>query len=257
MTTKHAMAHRSTATRRAVLSHHFDDVAAAERARPSGCGCSWPPRSCSSAACSPPTSLYRPLTTTPSARRAGSSTSGSASLNTIVLLTSSLTMALAVRAARRGSKTGWSAACCTMVLGAAFLGIKACEWKTDYHEHLVPGINFDGPPSRTGRATIARQRRAEVDHGTESRGERDASAARREHALGHRAGKAEMFFVLYFFMTGLHAIHLIIGIVLVGLIACSPTAAGSRAAARRRSRSPGSTGTSSTSSGSSSIPCST
>ena len=47
----------------------------------------------------------------------------------------------------------------------------------------------------------------------------------------------EMFFVLYFFMTGLHAIHLIIGIALVGVMAyLSWIAAGFPAAARRRSR---------------------
>ena len=65
-----------------------------------------------------------------------------------------------------------------------------------------------------------------------------------------------MFFVLYFFMTGLHAIHLIIGIVLVGVMAWLSWRGGFRAAGRCRSKSPGCTGTSSTSSGCFSIPCS-
>ncbi len=79
----------------------------------------------------------------------------------------------------------------TMVLGTAFLGIKAVEWTHDYHEHLIPGVNFQVPEH--ARSLVEQER------------------------LDPR--KMELFFVLYFFMTGLHAIHLIIGIVLVGVIA--------------------------------------
>jgi cytochrome c oxidase subunit III len=113
-------------------------------------------------------------------------------LNTVVLLSSSLTMALAVRAAqlrRRIEVVRWLAF--TMVLGTAFLGIKAIEWTADYHEHLIPGLNFQVP-------------------------EKDLVKVEQE---GLEPGKMQMFFVLYFFMTGLHAIHLIIGIVLVGVMA--------------------------------------
>jgi cytochrome c oxidase subunit III len=78
-----------------------------------------------------------------------------------------------------------------MILGTAFLGIKAVEWTTDYHEHLIPGLNFQVP-------------------------EKERSRVEQE---GLDPKKMEMFFVLYFFMTGLHAIHLIIGIVLVGVMA--------------------------------------
>jgi len=103
-------------------------------------------------------------------------------INTAVLLTSSLTMALAVRAAqqKRRRDAVWLMLA-TMVLGAAFLGIKAVEYYHDYEEHLIPGPHFTF-----------------------------ASAMR---------GEAQLFFLLYFFMTGLHAIHLIIGISLVGIIA--------------------------------------
>jgi cytochrome c oxidase subunit 3 len=95
-------------------------------------------------------------------------------VNTLVLLGSSLTMALAVRASqlgsRRGSVLGMIA---TMVLGAVFLGIKAYEYAHKFHEGLVPGPHF-------------------VFHGHESR-------------------SAELFFSLYFAMTGLHALHMVIG----------------------------------------------
>jgi cytochrome c oxidase subunit 3 len=113
-------------------------------------------------------------------------------INTVVLLTSSLTMALAVRAAQlraRAELVRWLVL--TMVFGAVFLGIKAKEWTADYHEHLIPGLNFQVPE----------EYRSVVDQ------------------EGLEPGKMELFFVLYFFMTGLHAIHLIIGIVLVGIMA--------------------------------------
>jgi cytochrome c oxidase subunit 3 len=64
-------------------------------------------------------------------------------LNTAVLLTSSLSMALAVRAAQLRRRTDLVRfLVATMVLGAAFLGIKAYEWHVDAEEHLVPGENF-------------------------------------------------------------------------------------------------------------------
>jgi cytochrome c oxidase subunit III len=113
-------------------------------------------------------------------------------LNTVILLGSSLTMAMAVRAAQlRQHRELIIYLGLTMALGAGFLGVKAIEYTEEYHEHLVPGWGF------------------EVH-------EHDREAFERE-ALD--PGRYEMFFVLYFFMTGLHAIHLIIGIGLVGIMA--------------------------------------
>lgn len=103
-------------------------------------------------------------------------------INTAVLLCSSLTMALAVRSAQLGArKPAARLLVVTALLGAVFLGIKAVEYTTDYHEGLVPGLRFTHP-------------------GAHERG-------------------FELFFVLYFIMTGLHAVHLVIGIVLVLLFA--------------------------------------
>jgi cytochrome c oxidase subunit 3 len=98
-------------------------------------------------------------------------------INTAVLLTSSLTMALAVRAAqlgRRGATTLFLLL--TIGLGVVFLGIKGTEYYIDYKEGLIPQIHF------------------EMERWTEN------------------PRFAEMFFVFYFIMTGLHAIHMIIGI---------------------------------------------
>ncbi len=112
--------------------------------------------------------------------------------NTVVLLTSSLTMALAVRAAQlRQHRPLLVCLILTMVLGAAFLGIKAAEYTQEYHEKLIPNWNFQVP-------------------------EEDRPLVEQEHI---DPARMEMFFVLYFFMTGLHAVHLIIGIALVGVMA--------------------------------------
>lgn len=106
------------------------------------------------------------------------------SINTFVLLSSSLTVALAVHAGQTGNRKGqvrWLVL--TMLLGLAFLGIKAKEYSLEFEEHLVPGWNFSA-----------------------------AALHPPEGAPGRMIAHAQMFFVFYFFMTGLHALHMIIGI---------------------------------------------
>jgi cytochrome c oxidase subunit 3 len=112
-------------------------------------------------------------------------------INTVVLLGSSLSMALAVRAAQlhQRKKLLWFLAI-TAALGACFLAIKAVEYCQDYNEHLIPGLNFQVPARAVAETT----------------------------RLALDARWFEMFFVLYFFMTGLHAFHLIIGIALVSVM---------------------------------------
>ena len=103
-------------------------------------------------------------------------------VNTVVLIVSSLTMALAVRAAQTsappGTQVAWIAA--TMVLGAAFLGVKVIEYADKFTHHLVPGPNFRWE--------------------------------------GQYPAAAEMFYSLYFCMTGLHALHMIIGLGIMTVI---------------------------------------
>jgi cytochrome c oxidase subunit 3 len=95
--------------------------------------------------------------------------------NTVVLITSSLTMALAVHAAQLGRrKLLVTMLLCTMVLGAGFLGIKIFEYGHKYAEHLVPGINFA--------------------------------------VKGPRANEVFVFLSFYFGMTGMHALHMIVGL---------------------------------------------
>ena len=96
-------------------------------------------------------------------------------INTAVLIGSSLTMALAVWAAQKGRRNAIALfLVSTIALGGVFLGIKVVEYSHKFHEHHVPGPGF--------------------------------------HWDGAEPQYVEMFFNLYFAMTGLHALHMIIGI---------------------------------------------
>jgi cytochrome c oxidase subunit III len=97
--------------------------------------------------------------------------------NTAVLICSSLTMAMAIRSAQTGRSKGTTIAWLvgTMILGAAFIAIKLYfEWYHDWVEGLVPGLHWVASP---------------------------------EHTPG-----VEQFFCFYFFMTGLHAVHMVVGL---------------------------------------------
>ena len=101
--------------------------------------------------------------------------------NTAVLLTSSACMAMAVMTFDAGSKRAPVLwLVATALLGLAFVAIKGTEWFLEYQEHLVPALNFD---------------------------------------LSRYGGVAEIFFVFYFCATGLHALHLLIGIAIVTWLA--------------------------------------
>jgi cytochrome c oxidase subunit 3 len=101
-------------------------------------------------------------------------------LNTALLLTSSGAVALAVAAAEQG-RGRWIARLLwlTAAIGVAFLAIKGLEWRHDWQEALVPGPRF---------------------------------------ALAGTPG-AELFFVVYFLTTGLHAVHLVVGVTLLSTFA--------------------------------------
>ncbi|HEX8201200.1 MAG TPA: cytochrome c oxidase subunit 3, partial [Isosphaeraceae bacterium] len=147
-------------------------------------------------------------------------------VNTTVLLTSSLSMALAVRAAqlrRRRDLVRYLIA--TMVLGTAFLGIKGYEWHHEYEKHLVPGEGFlwqgqavGAPilpnPARPGDGNI----RGVLEMFPDLM-ERPGAPALSERPLSALGREVQLYFVLYFCMTGLHAFHMIIGLALVGIMA--------------------------------------
>ncbi len=112
--------------------------------------------------------------------------------NTVVLLTSSLTMALAVWSAQIGSSRLLKAfLALTLFFGSAFLVIKGYEWYTEYAEHLVPGPDFG--KNENGKYVLE-------EHST------------REPILPEKVKAMQMFFVFYFSITGLHALHMIVGL---------------------------------------------
>lgn len=102
-------------------------------------------------------------------------------INTGVLLCSSFAMAMAVHSAASGHQAKLARyLLLTIILGAAFLGIKATEYHMEWTEQLVPYFNFsykDGRPP----------------------------------AL-------QLFFLFYFIMTAIHALHMIIGIVIMFIL---------------------------------------
>jgi cytochrome c oxidase subunit 3 len=103
---------------------------------------------------------------------------GLGAFNTVVLIGSSLTMAMSVWAASVGKKQLVTMfLILTLILGTVFLGIKGIEYHEKFVEHHVPGLSFSFEPV--------------------------ASAATNAHA--------QLFFSLYFAMTGLHAVHMIVG----------------------------------------------
>jgi cytochrome c oxidase subunit 3 len=101
--------------------------------------------------------------------------------NTVVLIGSSLTMALAVRAAqtdRPRQLVGFLLA--TGGLGLVFLVVKYFEYAEKWHHHLIPGDAF--------------------------------------HFAGPLGERTELFFSLYFAMTGMHALHMVIGVAVLAWI---------------------------------------
>ncbi len=105
--------------------------------------------------------------------------------NTAVLICSSLTVVLAVWAAETGRRALLiGSLILTMLLGLVFLGVKGKEYKDKFDEHHVPGASFSFEnvpiPGHPG-----------------------------QFANPHHA---EIFFALYFVMTGLHAVHMVIGL---------------------------------------------
>jgi len=128
-------------------------------------------------------------------------------LNTAVLIGSSLTMAMAVRGAqtnKRAATVNWLIL--TMILGTVFLGVKVIEYADKFEHHHVPGYNFQWAAAHEAPA-------AGGEHAAPA-AEGAAAEPHRERALNGDQLQltTQIYFSLYFTMTGLHALHMIIGI---------------------------------------------
>ena len=126
--------------------------------------------------------------------------------NTVVLIGSSLTMALGVRAAqtdKRKATVGWLLF--TIVLGTVFLGVKVIEYADKFEHHHVPGPNFVWASHEAAEG---------ASHEVAAEGGHVATMG-----PDQLQRTTQIFFSLYFTMTGLHAIHMIVGIVILCILA--------------------------------------
>ena len=99
-------------------------------------------------------------------------------INSIILLVSSLTMSLCVHATRSNKPAlARNYLLATMACGLLFLGIKGFEWFSHFHEGLYPGAYFKPLPE-----------------------------------LGIHAEGAHIFFGVYYIMTGMHGLHIVVGL---------------------------------------------
>ena len=109
-------------------------------------------------------------------------------INTAVLICSSLTMALSVRSAQLSrQKPLIMFLILTMIFGSIFLIIKYFEWHSKWEESLIPGFKF------------------------------------RYNEYPQFAHNAEILFFLYFCMTGMHALHMIVGLGLLSYLVIQAT----------------------------------
>ena len=123
-------------------------------------------------------------------------------LNTGVLIVSSFTMAMAVWSAevrRKGLLLLFLVL--TFVLGLVFLGIKGIEYHEKWVKHHVPGFHYS------------------LQSFTNPQSDHEVYEAYHDKPLGvDMARHTELYFSLYFAMTGMHALHMIIGIGILGFM---------------------------------------
>jgi cytochrome c oxidase subunit 3 len=112
------------------------------------------------------------------------------SINTMVLILSSLTMALAVRASQQGKRSlATKLMVATLMCAATFLVIKYFEYHHKFEEHFLPGAGF-------------------------CQGGKNAECMAK-FTTGVKPG---IFFAVYFMMTGIHGVHVIIGMCLISWV---------------------------------------
>jgi cytochrome c oxidase subunit 3 len=137
-------------------------------------------------------------------------------LNTAVLIGSSLTMAMAVRCAQTNNRkwtVNWLVL--TMILGCVFLGVKVIEYEDKFANYEIPGPSYNW--------LYHEQHLAAEGHAPASAEATAGQAAGAEHRQLSLTPEqlqqtTQIYFSLYFTMTGLHALHMIIGVGLMAVI---------------------------------------
>lgn len=173
--------------------------------------------------------------------------------NTVVLIVSSLTMALTVYYAQKGDRMKQVVLIVlTMIFGCGFLGIKAIEYNDKYQHGLVPSNGWNRTTPRTADGGIPVVKEAEhkpetpaghgeaeheyinptgefqwkdislVEHALQLEKDTDKPVLTQSEKYGYFSNgeidpdkfrdRVKIFFWIYFMMTGLHALHMIIGL---------------------------------------------
>jgi cytochrome c oxidase subunit III len=155
-----------------------------------------------------------------------------ATINTLFLITSSLTITLGIRAAKLGQRAAlirWLLI--TAALGTAFMVMKGFEYAEDFHERYVPGSIFRGEYD-SAEEELKAEARSRQEAGLPPLTAKQISDYhfKREpqhwaaelvknntlHAIGEPgridAGKVQLFLCFYYIMTGIHGIHILVGI---------------------------------------------
>jgi cytochrome c oxidase subunit 3 len=123
-------------------------------------------------------------------------------LNTVVLIASSFTMAMGVWCSETRRKNGLVLCLIlTFILGLCFLGIKTIEYREKWEKHHIPGAHYSlhtflDPASDPEVFNEYHDKALPLD----------------------MARHTEIYFSLYFAMTGMHALHMIIGIGILGFM---------------------------------------
>jgi cytochrome c oxidase subunit 3 len=122
--------------------------------------------------------------------------------NTAVLITSSFTMAMGVWCAELRKKSGLVLCLVlTFLLGLVFLGIKTIEYHEKWEKHHIPGLHYS------------------MKSFTDPASDPEIYAEYHDKPMAlDMARHTELYFFLYFAMTGMHAVHMIIGIAILGYL---------------------------------------
>lgn len=155
-------------------------------------------------------------------------------INTLILLTSSLSMAFTVRNAMlKRKKELLMGLGITLLFAFGFLVVKTFEYKSKFDHHLVPSYDFQWPPHEeaaipgagaghnAGAATeaahnvSANEGAAEMPISQTDFGRISGTTAKPNYNTSQK-DHAELYIGLYFIMTGLHGLHVVIGILILG-----------------------------------------
>ncbi len=144
-----------------------------------------------------------------------------AAINTLLLVSSSFTMTMAIRSAQLGDKKALARRLLiTAALGSGFMGLKAFEYATDFHEKLVPGELFQSElvsaDLELNGMTAEQAAAYKFDDAKHEHWAQELA----KHNFGKGPGdegfispeRVQLFLMFYYVMTGIHGVHLVVGI---------------------------------------------